>query len=86
MCVSTRSLTQPFLPTDDLSKAIFPEASIEFFARGEQAFHGPSSGGFYQKTLFTLRERGKLPQYRWPLDYSYILCPSHTSGDIVLDR
>ena len=46
------------LATDDLSKAIFPEASIEFFGRGEQAFHGPSSGGFYQKTLFTLRERG----------------------------
>ena len=64
MCVSTRSLTQPFLPTDDLSKAIFPEASIEFFARGEQAFHGPSSGGFYQKTLFTLRERGKPPPPR----------------------
>ena len=83
MCVSTRSLTQPFLPTDDLSKAIFPEASIEFFARGEQAFHGPSSGGFYQKTLFTLRERGKLHDIVGPGLHSL---PIPTSGDVVLDR
>eukprot|EP01050_Picozoa_sp_SAG11_P004175 SAG11_NODE_260_length_11531_cov_6.271781_2_plen_109_part_00 len=46
----------------DLSKAVFPDASIEFFGRGEQAFHGPSSGGFVTKTGFTLRERGKPPR------------------------
>ena len=55
------SLTQPLLATDDLSKAIFPDASIELFGRGEQAFHGPSSGGFISKTGFTLRERGEQP-------------------------
>ena len=86
MCVSTRSLTQPFLPTDDLSKAIFPEASIEFFARGEQAFHGPSSGGFYQKTLFTLRERGKLPRYRWPWATFLPIPLAHPSGVMAFDR
>ena len=68
------SLTQPLLATDDLSKAIFPDASIELFGRGEQAFHGPSSGGFISKTGFTLRERGEQPQYH--RGHLALFCPS----------